>query len=144
VRDSQQARLYKWEGEWIDWNRNTLTLQECRELVKWACRHFRLKISPRVKQHMNRALSYSISERCLISLRADQHKNRAVVLHESAHFIADEIFGSKVQWYGEEFFGVYLRLLIKARVAPAVALIASAKAAKLKWKEIHPSKVRED
>ena len=144
MRDSQQARVYRWEEGWIDWNRNTITLQECRELVKWACRHFRLKVSPRVKQHMNRALSYSISEHCLISLRADQHKNRAVVLHESAHFITDEIFGDKVQWHGKEFMGVYLRLLIKARVAPAVALIASAKASGLIWDEVSPSKVRED
>lgn len=144
MRDSQRERVYRWEEKWIDWNRNTITLLECRELAKWACRHFRLKIAPHVKQHMNRALSYSISEYCLISLRADQHKNRAVVLHESAHFITDEIFGDKVQWHGEEFLGVYLRLLIKARVAPAIALLTSAKAENLKWKEINPKTVRED
>ena len=146
MRDSQKSRLYRWEERWVDWNRNTLTLQECRDLSKWACRHFRLKIAPVVKQHMKRSMSYSISEKCLISLQADQHKNRAIVLHETAHFIADEVYGygNSVQHHGPEFMGVYLRLLIKARIAPAVALIASAKAERLKWKEIHPSRIRED
>jgi hypothetical protein len=62
VRDSQQAALYKWEEKWTDWNRTTMTLQECRDLVKWACRHFKLKISPRVKQNKNRSISYSMSD----------------------------------------------------------------------------------
>lgn len=144
MRDTQQERLYAWEEKWVDWNRNTLTLAECRELSKWACRHFKLKIAPVVKQHMNKHLSYSISEVCLISLRADQHKNRAIVLHETGHFIADEIFGDKVQPHGPEFTGVYLHLLIKAEVAPAIAICASAKAAGLKWKEVTPAMVKEE
>jgi predicted SprT family Zn-dependent metalloprotease len=144
MRDTQQERLYAWEEKWADWNRNTLSLSECRELSKWACRHFKLKIAPRVKQHMNKHLSYSISELCLISLRADQHKNRAIVLHETAHFIADELFGNKVEPHGQEFMGVYLHLLIKAEIAPTVALIASARAAGLKWKEVTPTMVKEE
>jgi hypothetical protein len=146
MRDPQARLVYRWEGKWKDWNRTTMTLQECRDLIKWACRHFKLKISPRVKQNKNRNMSYSRSDvpKPFISLRAADHKNRCVALHEAAHFIADEIFGNKVQWHGKEFMGVYIRLLIKSRIAPAVALITSAKAEGLEWLEVRPGQARAD
>jgi hypothetical protein len=77
-------------------------------------------------------------------LRAADHKNRAVTLHEAAHSITDEIFGHQVEWHGREFMGVYMRLLIKAKVAPAIALTTSAKAAGLSWLEVKPGMARAD
>ena len=129
MRDPQRERVYKWEAEFHDWNIGSLTLAECRAAIRWACEQYGIT-SPRVEQHRDKEYSYSKGD--LISLRLDQ-KNAAVSLHEAAHYICDQIFGSTVAPHSPQWMGIYLWLLEGYRVAPRVALHASAKARRIKW-----------
>ena len=65
--------------------------------------------------------------------RAPGGRNVATALHEAAHHIAWYLHGDRIQDHGRTFLGIYLDLLIRAKVAPRVALEASDRAHKLKW-----------
>jgi hypothetical protein len=133
--------VYAWEGEWSDWNSEALTLHETREVVRWACRKYGVEVA-RVKQHHTRA--YTFSQDGVISFRHD-HKNTAIALHEAAHHIADVIWGDSIEDHAPEWLGVYLWLLEGARVAPRVALHASARAKRLRWVQtwaVSPKRLR--
>lgn len=60
-------------------------------------------------------------------------RNVATAMHEAAHHIAWHLHGERIQDHGRTFLGIYLDLLVRAKVAPRVALEASARSYKLKW-----------
>lgn len=130
MRDIQESKVYKWEEKWRDWNRETASLKELRELIHWACKKYGLK-PPAVKQHQGTAYSYSLGN--VISFRRDQ-KNPAIALHETAHFICDKIFTEEnLEDHSPEWLGIYMWLLEGARVAPRLALHSTAGAHRLRW-----------
>lgn len=137
MKDPQRKRVYAWEGGFCDWVRSTLTLAEARAVVRWACDKYGLPC-PTVSQHMHAGDSYSqadgsVTKGPLISFKAADQKNPAVALHEAAHYIHDAIFGDKGVHHSAEWLGIYLWLLEGYRVAPRTALLASARAARLRW-----------
>ena len=145
-RDPQRRSAYAWEDTWPLWHVNTHTLAECRFIIRVACKRYGIA-PPAVRQHGVRSLSWCIAEEDCISLQAAGPRGRGgknvpTALHEAAHYIAFKLFGYRIQDHGPTWLGVYLWLLAAARVAPRVALNASARAAGLKWREIHPCKLR--
>lgn len=60
-------------------------------------------------------------------------KNAATALHEAAHWIVFLWHSDKPQDHGPTFMGVYLHLLASYGVAPAAALLPSARKHGLKW-----------
>lgn len=128
-RDPQQLKVYKWEGEWADWNSATISLAKAREYVRWACELYWVE-APKVIRHAGN--EYSWSDGMTISFQKGQ-VSRAIALHEVAHHICNAMFGLKTPGHGPEWMAVYLWLLIKARIAPKTALLASAKAKGIKW-----------
>lgn len=144
-RDEAAEKLYRWEDSWQGWNANTLTLAECRFVVRRACRLFGVK-PPAVVQHRAKSIlwfSWYATDPDRISFQCGPShyggKNLAVALHEAAHHIAWKRHGWRVHDHGPTFLGIYLRLLEAARVAPAVALRASLRAAGLRWRECEPN-----
>jgi hypothetical protein len=129
LKDPQQRRVYAWEAQWADWNARACTLGKAREYVSWACGLYRVK-PPRVRQHPGN--EYSFSQGDLISFNHSQ-VNRAIALHEAAHYICDHLFDVGDQHHCREWFAIYLWLLIKARIAPIIALFASARAKRIRW-----------
>lgn len=127
--DPQQLRVYAWEGEWADWNSSTISLAKAREYIRWACDLYWVE-PPVVKRHPGN--SYSYSDGYVISFNKDQI-NRAIALHEVAHHICNSMFSADMPGHSPEWMAIYLWLLIKARIAPKTALLASAKAAGIKW-----------
>lgn len=126
--------MYAWEHDWHDWNVGSLTLREVRDVVRWACSKYGIR-APKVVQHADRHYSYSKGEPDnLISFRLDQ-RNPAVALHEAAHFISGAIFGEKTDMadHAPEWMGIYLWLLEGYRIAPRIALHASARARRIRW-----------
>lgn len=77
-----------------------------------------------------------------ISLRLD-HKNPAVVLHETAHYICGKVHSWWIQDHGPTFQGIYFWLLARAELAPVEALKASARHHGLKWRETAPPQLRD-
>lgn len=137
--DPQKDTLYDWEDMWWGWNISVLTLKECRHIINSACYLYRLK-PPKVIQHKKRSLSYSQGD--VISLQAKGPRviggnkgglNFATAVHEAAHYITDKRYGLNLQEHGPEFMAVYLKLLVKAKIAPATAIYESAKAVGLTW-----------
>jgi hypothetical protein len=128
-RDPQQSRVYAWEGQWKDWNRRTITLKAARSLARMACEEYGLK-PPRLTTHAGKAYSYSQGD--LVSFEEGQ-VNRAIVLHECAHYITGAIFGDAIAHHSPEWMGCYLWLLVRFHIAPRIALEASAKAKRITW-----------
>lgn len=145
--DPQKDRLYTWEDSWWGWDRNLLTLRECRRAVETACAYYSVE-PPAVTQHKIRDISFSIPTKRIISLQAvgkdddprKGGKNMAVSLHEAAHQIIWDKFKAKATDHGPSFLGVYLWLLAKAGVATEEGLHASARGYGLKWRHMHPAR----
>lgn len=140
--DPQRAAIYAWEDTWPAWYLNTHTLTELRYIVRHACKLYRTA-PPSVIQHNRRSMSWCDVEDGRISFQAvgpsgRGGKNVPVALHEVAHLVVFRRFGLRPQDHGPTFLGVYLWLLAKARIAPRVALEASARACGLKWREVTP------
>jgi hypothetical protein len=139
--DPRREAVYEWEDAWYDWGANTCSLTHCRALIATACAHFKVE-PPRVKQHNKASLSYCIPTAGIISLQAVGSrpgrggKNPATALHEAAHYIAHRKYGERIQDHGPTFLGVYMWLLEEAKVAPRVALHASARSHGLRWRKI--------
>jgi hypothetical protein len=133
----QRDKIYAWEGGWLEWNLNSLTLAECRLVVRTACRKFGVK-HPTVAQHNKNSYSYYDADKHRISMQATGArgrggKNRACCIHEAAHVIVHHK-RPKVLDHGAYFAAVYLLLLAHARIAPMSALLSSARAVGIKCK----------
>lgn len=144
--DPSTEKVYEWENSWPQWNYNSLTLDGCRQLIHLACKQYGIE-PPTVTQHNVRSLSWCIPTRRIISLQAVGPNNRggknaSTALHEAAHQIAWDGFGNKIDDHGPTWLGIYMWLLEKAEVAPAVALHATARAHGLKWRYMPPSRYR--
>lgn len=142
VPDPWVDRLYDFEGDWPAFNTGSLTLEECRKIHAMACEAFNVAPIP-IRQHEGRAMSFQYSDpkapnTSFISLRLD-HKNAAVVLHETAHHIRTKLGGWWSQDHGPAFQGVYFWLLARAEIAPVEALRASARKHGLRWRETGPA-----
>jgi hypothetical protein len=135
--DPHQQAVYRWEDSWPGWNKNTIGIKDCREVIRRACKWYKVQ-PPTVVHHNVRAMSFSVPTKNYISLQGGEHRenggrNVATALHEAAHHIAWALYGERVQDHGRTWLGIYLCLLVRGRVAPQVALEASARAAGLKW-----------
>jgi hypothetical protein len=136
--DPQKDNVYSWEDSWPGWDKNHLSFKACKELVHIACAAYDVE-PPDVQEHKERTYSWSRPSTDDMSIQGGEHrgqgaKNVAIVLHETAHHIAWNLHGDRIQDHGRTFLGIYLDLLTQAMVAPRVALEASARAFKLKWK----------
>lgn len=133
--DPQKEKLYAWEDKWLSWNLDTLTLAECRVMARTACRLARVPCVP-ILQHKGTSEYDCIAGKIRLQRRGKRGrggKNPSQVLHEVAHYIVFNRSGWRPQDHGPTFLGVFIRLLAAARVAPLIALEASARAAGLKW-----------
>ncbi len=122
------------ETTWGPWNVKSLTIEECRWWVAEACKRFDIS-PPRVTRHYTKEYPWCNVTRRVISL-SPKGMNAATVLHEVAHQITWDYFGDSAQDHGRTFIGVYFHLLECGRVAPRVALHASARSHGLKWREM--------
>lgn len=134
--DPQKAAVYAWETAWKPWNYSTLALPECRWWVEEACKRFDVA-PPRVRQHRTKEYPW-----CHVKLRvisfSPAGRNAPTALHEAAHQIAWDYFGDSIQDHGRTFIGIYLWLLEWSGVAPRIALRATARSHKLKWRTMSP------
>lgn len=146
-QDIQKPALYKLESTFRDWNRKTSTLAECRQYVRTACAHYGLA-PPSVRSHGGRAYSWYQAElpdavthtvaaagklKSTISFNRTRGLNIATALHEAAHAIAAALLPWEMADHDPRFVGIYLWLLVKAKIAPRVALEAALTDAGIKW-----------
>jgi len=140
--DPHKEAVYEWEDSWPGWDKNHITFKACKELVYSACEAYGVE-PPTVIQHPHRSFSWSRPETDEISIQGGKHRdpggrNVSTVLHEAAHHIGWEIFGDRIQDHGPVFLGIYLDLLTRAKVAPEIALTASARFHGLRWTRPRP------
>lgn len=123
--DPQAPKLYRWEKAWREWNVSRLTIAECREVARRACVYLKI---PQVTVTFRRRPTWSECnyETGQIWINTQRHKNVATVLHEVAHRAVFLAHG-EVEAHGPAFVRVYVRLLVRARLAPKSALTASLK-----------------
>ena|ERR1700675_2701892 len=136
-QDPHKNTVYVWEDSWPGWNKNHITFRECRKLVFLACDAYKVK-RPTVAVHPQRTFSWSMPTRNLMSIQGGEHRgpgglNVATAMHEASHHIAWNLYGDRIQDHGRTFLGIYLDLLIRAKVAPRLALESTARAHGLKW-----------
>lgn len=135
--DPQQSAVYAWERTYADWNRETLTLPGVRGFVQAACHEFGIE-PPSVKTHKGKQYAYSWGDKTSFNAEG---KNPPTALHEAAHYITDTLLGTAIEPHGPEWLGVFMWLLLEAKVAPRPALEASARSHGLKWLKLDPAKV---
>ena len=136
--DPHRKAVYRWEDEWYEWSRNTIGIKQCRAIIRRACKWYKVPY-PTVVHHDVRSMSFSVPSEDYISLQGGDHRERggrnvATALHEAAHHIAYKLHGERIQDHGQTFLGIYMALLVRAKVAPEIALTSTAKAKGLKWK----------
>ena len=136
--DPQKEKVYGWEDSWPGWSHNQLTLGQCRTLVKIVCGHYDVPV-PTVVQHAYKAMfAWSWPAKNRISMQGGEHlargsRNVSTVMHEAAHHVAWHLYGERIQDHGPAFLGIFIDCLVMAKVAPRIALEASARACGLKW-----------
>ena len=136
--DPHKEQVYEWEDSWPGWNRNHIGINACRKLVAVACGHYKVKC-PTVTVHHKRSILFLNTDERLHQLQGWGYEDRGglnvpTALHEAAHHIAWTLHGDRIQDHGATWLGIYLDLLIRAKVAPEVALIASLKSFQLKYR----------
>jgi hypothetical protein len=138
--DPQRLTVYAFEDSWPGWNKNHIGINACRKVIYHACDDYKVD-RPKVQVHHVRSLSYTVPSESRISLQGWAYEDKgalnvAIALHEAAHHIAHTRHGDRIQDHGPTWLGLYLDLLIKARVAPEVALKASLRSFGLKWRSV--------
>ncbi len=134
--DPQKEAVYAWETTWRPWNRWALTLPECRWVIEMACDKYGIA-APRVTRHFTKEYPWCDVKKRVISMSRGG-MNIPTCMHEAAHQIVWDYFGEAAQDHGRTFLGVFLWLLEWGAVAPRIALYASARAHKLKWRAMAP------
>jgi hypothetical protein len=138
--DPQQKRVYRWEDSFRSFIERTTTRHELKGLIRKACRLYGIP-TPVIKFRTKyERCGYITSE-----YDPETHKivlgwndtNHAIALHETAHAIADTLYGPFLCPHGDKWLGIYLRLLEWAKIAPRSALHASAREKGLKWSRVH-------
>jgi len=140
---NQTQRVYRFESGWRDWNHGYLTLPQTRRVVHAALAHYGLPRIP-VYQHRELGVAYYVkfSNKPRISMPRDLF-NVPIALHEASHHICDTLVDAELAEHSPEWLGIYLHLLVNARIAPRAALEAGMKAARLEWApQMTPSRLR--
>jgi hypothetical protein len=136
--DPHRDDVYRWEDSWPGWGKNHISFRDCKKLVFYACDAYGVD-RPEMELHGPRSFSWSMPTDDRLSIQGGAHagrggRNVATVMHEAAHHIAWHLYGDRIQDHGRTFLRIYLDLLVRARVAPEVALYATAKSFGLKWR----------
>lgn len=151
MADVQRQAVYDWEGSWRHWNLRVESPRVVRTWIRWAERRYGVrpvkkiyfpknnrghKIDKRTGKRLRLCTAYDPNNHT-ITIRP-RHANTPVGLHEAAHAIHEKLFGALGgEAHGPIWLGIYLYLLIGAKIAPASALLWSAKKAGLKWAPIN-------
>lgn len=135
--DPNKNNVYAWEDTWPGWCHNHLSLGQCRALIKIACKHYKVPC-PTVTQHTNGTYAWSAPSFNRISMQGGEHMHRgsrnvSTVMHEVAHHVGWHLHGEHIQDHGPTFVGIFIDCLVMAKVAPRVALEASARSCGLRW-----------
>jgi hypothetical protein len=133
VTDPQADACYGWQYEWLDWNRKTSTLAECRKIINKVLKAYGVpKLPVSSAPATQRYSQYDLLKHRIELVRS--HQNIPVALHEATHAIVSHAYPRAVD-HGPTFVGVLLDLLEQFGVAPRAALQASARKAGLRWRK---------
>lgn len=136
--DPQRSRFYKMEREFVGTAvHHKVSRVHLREVADHACRYYRVPLIRIVvfNDPLNRIFGESVSFSIdggpafghVIRLNRGFHgANVATLLHELSHHVIDNIYEGHHS-HGKKFVGIYMHLLDKYRVLPAVAFRALAK-----------------
>lgn len=131
-KDPQKRAVYKWQWQFQDWNRKTLSWRQTKRLIRAACKVFAV---PAPALHKFRG-DYSYVNHGQIWIDKD-HQNVGVALHEAAHHIVSVIAGKQEDGHhGRAFVGVWLTLLVHFGAAPRDALEYSLRRRGIKWTKV--------
>lgn len=162
MADSQRNAVYAWEDRWESWNRASASARRVRSAIRRAEKLYKIKptkILTVVKDRTNHRTDGRSGRGLRLASEYDpvahsiklrpRHMNLAVALHEAAHAIHDELFGNinrpELESHGPMWLGIYLWLLVDAKIAPKFALLGSAQEAGIRWNpmsRVQPSRIR--
>ncbi len=139
--DPQRSRFYKMEREFVGCSvYHKVSRDDLETIMRHACSYYRIKAPKLVVYSKPEERVFGRSEydempdgslaNFEIRLNRGFHgANVCTLLHELAHYIVDNTYENH-HGHGKKFVGVYMHLLDKYRVLPAVAFRALAK----KWR----------
>lgn len=142
AQDRDTRKAYAWEDSWLHWNKPGFKnkIGNARSWVRWACRRYGIPYPVVIRLADKEKTSWSIPtygrDGKVVAHRIElhpKHNNFAIALHEAAHVIDDYINDPMAPSHNKTWLGIYIDLLVASGVYPKAAIIASAKAAGLKW-----------
>lgn len=142
--DPLRNRIYEWEDGCTIAKINICSMGLVRQLVRKACRYYRVKPPTVVPIGAKFKLSYYLHKKdgtqriCFIP----DHRNPVVALHEAAHHICDTLFGDGLADHCKEWLQIYMWLLLKFEVYKRPFLRASLKPYRLRLRPLSPDDCR--
>lgn len=139
--DPQRSRFYKMEREFVGSSiYHKVSRDDLESIMRHACAYYKIRAPKLVvyndkdDRRFGESVSYSIDGgpdfgHTLRLNRGFHGANVVTLMHELAHYIVDATYENH-HGHGKKFCGVYMHLLDKYRVLPAVAFRALAK----KWR----------
>lgn len=136
--DPQTKAVYAWEEEWRPWNwKDFDTLYYPRRIIQKACSYYRVP-TPIVQWGPPHTYPEYDPNGHIIRVRATTN-NASQALHEAAHAIHDWLLGTDGLPHSPEFMGIYLWSIVKYRLAPLRAVLASLEGTGIQY--IHPNRM---
>ena len=119
--DPAALRVYRMERDWVGWHKNT-TVDESylNEMALDACKTFRVKVMPEIYVVNKRTvdIGWCTAEGIFLN-RYKDGANYAILIHEVAHWIADDLYGAdEIEGHGPEWAFVYIELLDRYKFLP--------------------------
>jgi hypothetical protein len=132
-RDIQKSLVYLWEDGFRSFDERTMTREQVMRLVRRLARKWRVPVPPVDFLPKASRVWSEFDEATGVLTFNYRQCNEAIVCHEMAHLVTANNY-QEVEDHGPEFFAIYLEMLVYAKVAPRIALTASAAAKGLRWK----------
>lgn len=122
-RDSQRSKVYRWERDKIfPMDKELLLLDDCKSLIEEVFDRYALPM-PDVADGRGTTRARGSTNRINLPRWA---RTRPVILHESAHGIADR-FDATSAWHGPLFMRIYIDLIHRYMGKPITEIRRSAR-----------------
>lgn len=119
-------KVYAWEDGCQLAKLNICTMGLMRELVRRACRYYRVRPPQVVPLGAKCRTSFYLPEEQRICF-IPSHRNHMIAFHEAAHHICDVSFGDELPDHSAEWLSIYTGLLLKFEIFSVPFLRASLK-----------------
>ncbi len=132
-------KVYAWEDGCQQAKLNICSMGLMRELVRQACRYYRVPVPQVVPLGAKCRTSFYLPDDTRLCF-IPSHRNHMIAYHEAAHHICDVLYGEDLEDHSRAWFSIYMGLLLKFKVFTRTFLAASLRPYNLRLRPLPPDK----